>query len=93
MTYREQLTEFKRQDRLNHVDIAVALEVEMYFGNVNDDDFEHICDYIKRIYLKYDSSEISQLVYCFASMVADGKSVNEILKISSSNFMDEVYAL
>ena len=93
MTYKEQLLEFKRQDRLNHVDIAVALEVEMYFGNANDDDFEHICDYIKRIYLKYDSAEISQLAYCFAIMVADGKSVNEILKISSSNFMDEVYTV
>ena len=93
MTYREQLTEFKCQDRLNHVDIAVALEVEMYFGNANDDDFEHICDYIKRIYLKYDSAQISQLAYCFASMFGDGKSVDEILKISSSNFMDEVYAL
>ena len=92
MTYKEQLNEFKSQDRLNHVEIAIALEVESYFDNASDDEFESICSYIKRIYLKYGHAEISQLVYCFASLFGNGKSINEILEISSRNFIDEAYA-
>ena len=91
MTYKEQLNEFKSQDRLNHVEIAIALEVESYFENASDDEFESICNYIKRIYLKYGHAEISQLVYCFASLFGNGKSINEILEISSRNFIDEAY--
>ena len=93
MTYKEQLNEFKNQDRLNHIDIAVAIEVEMYFENVSDNDFESICDYLKRIYLKYENAEISQLTYCFASLFGNGKSINEILEINSSSFMNEAYSI
>ena len=76
MNFKEQL-QVAKQHELNLVDLDVAYEVHCLFGEeVNDEEFEWVCAFIKEIYLTTDGFFIPPLTIALYDMYQDGKYEN-----------------
>ena len=80
-TYKETL-EFARKNDISVTDLLVAEEVESKFYDVDDKEFEKICEVVENAYLKSDSIEVWAIAYALKEMVDKYEAENDGQKLN-----------
>lgn len=93
MNYREQLNAFRELERLKNLsllDIEVANEVDAVLNDLNEKDFETMCNIVSRAYLKADSGTSIYMIIIAVQRLLEEKSLIDIAMMSSWDILEEV---
>ena len=74
-TYKETL-EFARKNDISVTDLLVADEVESKFYDVDEKEFEKICEVVENAYLKSDSIAVWEIVMALKEMAYEYEDEN-----------------
>lgn len=98
MTYREQLNKLKELG-ITPTSIEIADLCDCSFGfNCSDEEFEKLCRFAEKIYLKSDTLTTDAIVKCITDIVRTKRAwsfqsmeqiVEGILKMDESDFINE----
>ena len=90
MTYREQLNKVNELG-ISICDLEVANELDAVLDfDYTEDEFESLCAFGVRIYLKAETMTTDAIAYCINDLVnEDGKTVEEILEMDKYDFIDK----
>ena len=92
MTYREQLNKVKSFG-IEIFDLKIAYYLDdIFYGkhNLNENDFELLCDYAKNIYLEDESLSEDCIALCLYDMLTDlGYTIDEVLTMEKRKFIAE----
>lgn len=90
MTYREQLNKVNELG-ISIIDLEVADELDAVLNfDYTEDEFESLCAFGARIYLKADTMTVSAIAWCINFLVnEEGKTVEEILEMDKWDFIDK----
>ncbi len=80
-TYKETL-EFARKNDISVTDLLVAEEIESKFYDVDDKEFEKICEVVENAYLKSDSIEVWAIAYALKEMADKYEAENDGQKLN-----------
>ena len=60
--------------------------------DITDEEEEKLCDYIYEVYLEYDGTNINiyNIVYTVSSLTQYGMTIEDILKMDISDFIDNI---
>ena len=79
-TYKETL-EFARKNDISVTDLLVADEVESKFYDVDEKEFEKICEVVENAYLKSDSIEVWAIACALKELADDYEEENDGKKL------------
>lgn len=90
MTYREQLNKVNNLG-ISICDLEVANELDAILDfDYTDDEFESLCAFGVRIYLKAENLTADAIAECINDLVnEEGKTVEEILEMDKWDFIDK----
>lgn len=90
MTYREQLNKVNNLG-ISICDLEVANELDSILDfDYTDDEFESLCAFGVRIYLKAESMTAVAIAKCINDLVnEEGKTVEEILEMDKWDFINK----
>lgn len=90
MTYREQLNKVNNLG-ISICDLEVANELDAILDfDYTDDEFESLCAFGARIYLKAENMTAVAIAECINDIVnEEGKTVEEILEMDKWDFIDK----
>lgn len=90
MTYREQLNKVNNLG-ISICDLEVANELDAILDfDYTDDEFESLCAFGVRIYLKAENLTADAIAECINDLVnEEGKTVEEILEMDKWDFVDK----
>ena len=90
MTYREQLNKVNNLG-ISICDLDVANELDAILDfDYTDDEFESLCAFGVRIYLKAENMTAVAIAECINDIVnEEGKTVEEILEMDKWDFIDK----
>ena len=90
MTYREQLNK-PEELGITPTSIEVGNSCDCIFDfDYSDEEFEKLCNFAERMYLKADVMTTDAVAKCINDLVnEDGKTVEEILKMDKWDFIDK----
>lgn len=90
MTYREQLNKLEELGiMLTSIEVANSCDCIFDF-NYSDEEFEKLCNFAERMYLKADVMTTDAVAKCINDLVnEDGKTVEEILEMDKWDFIDK----
>ena len=90
MTYREQLNKVNELG-ISIIDLEVADELDAVLDfDYTEDEFESLCAFGVRIYLKADTMTASAIAWCINILInEEGKTVEEILEMDKWDFIDK----
>ena len=88
MTYREQLNKVRELD-ISICDLEVANELDAVLDfDYTEEQFESLCAFSVRIYLKAESMTADAIAYCINDLVnEENKTVEEILEMDKWDFI------
>ena len=88
MTYREQLNKLEELG-ITPTSIEVGNSCDCIFEfNYSDEEFEKLCNFAERMYLKADVMTTDAVAKCINDLVnEDGKTVEEILEMDKWDFI------
>lgn len=90
MTYREQLNKLEELG-ITPTSIEVGNSCDCIFDfDYSDEEFEKLCNFAERMYLKADVMTTDAVAKCINDLVnEDGKTVEEILEMDKWDFIDK----
>lgn len=90
MTYREQLNKLEELG-ITPTSIEIADSCDCVFEfNYSDEEFEKLCNFAEKMYLKADVMTTDAVAKCINDLVnEDGKTVEEILEMDKFDFIDK----
>lgn len=90
MTYREQLNKLEELG-ITPTSIEVGNSCDCIFDfDYSDEEFEKLCNFAERMYLKADVMTTDAVAKCINDLVnEDGKTVEEILEMDKFDFIDK----
>ena len=90
MTYREQLNKLEELG-ITPTSIEVGNSCDCIFNfDYSDEEFEKLCNFAERMYLKADVMTTDAVAKCINDLVnEDGKTVEEILEMDKWDFIDK----
>ena len=90
MTYREQLNKVNELGiSISDLEVANELDAVLDF-DYTEDEFERLCAFGVRIYLKAEEMTTDAIAYCINDLVnEEGKTVEEILEMDKWDFIDK----
>lgn len=68
-------------------DVNVAYSVHCLIPNLKENDFEHVCEYIKYVYLKLDDVNLDNITEIVKQLLDEGK---DIFKFSAWDIADRL---
>ena len=87
MKYEEILRKFRELKDINIEDVVIADEVDNVLDWLNEDEFENVCKYIKKISRKKQEYSISVFVGTIEMILYTQRiEINEIIKIKTKEF-------
>ena len=89
MTYRESLNKLEELG-ITPTSVEIANSCDCIFEfNYSDEEFEKMCNYAERMYLKADVMTTDAVAKCINDLVnEDGKTVEEILEMDKWDFIN-----
>ena len=90
MTYREQLNKLEELG-ITPTSIEIGNSCDCIFDfDYSDEEFEKLCNFAERMYLKADVMTTDAVAKCINDLVnEDGKTVEEILEMDKWDFIDK----
>ena len=90
MTYRESLNKLEELG-ITPTSVEIANSCDCIFEfNYSDEEFEKLCNFAERMYLKADDLTTSAIACCINELVNEkGKTVEEILEMDKWDFIDK----
>lgn len=90
MTYREQLNKVNELG-ISICDLEVANELDAVLDfDYTEEQFESLCAFSVRIYLKAEKMTTDAIAYCINDLVNEkGKTVEEVLEMDKWDFVDK----
>lgn len=90
MTYREQLNKLEELG-ITPTSVEIANSCDCIFEfNYSDEEFEKLCNFAERMYLKADVMTTDAVAKCINDLVnEDGKTVEEILEMDKWDFINK----
>ena len=90
MTYREQLNKLEELG-ITPTSIEIGNSCDCIFDfDYSDEEFEKLCNFAERMYLKADVMTTDAVAKCINDLVnEDGKTVEEILKMDKWDFINK----
>lgn len=90
MTYREQLNKLEELG-ITPTSIEIGNSCDCIFDfDYSDEEFEKLCNFAERMYLKADVMTTDAVAKCINDLVnEDGKTVEEILEMDKFDFIDK----
>lgn len=75
-----------------HIIYEIIDEINGQGLDITDEEEEKLCDYIYEIYLEYDGTNINiyNIVYTVSSLTQYGMTIEDILKMDISDFIDNI---
>ena len=75
-----------------HTIYEIIEELSCQGLNMTDIQEEKLCDYIYEAYLEYDGTNINiyNIVYTISSLTQNGMTIEDILKMDISDFIDKI---
>lgn len=75
-----------------HIIYEIIDEINGQGLDITDEEEEKLCDYIYKVYLKYDGTNINifNIVYTVSSLTQNGMTIEDILKMNISDFIDKI---
>lgn len=75
-----------------HIIYEIIDELDCQGLDMTDIQEEKLCDYIYKVYLKYDGTNINifNIVYTVSSLTQNGMTIEDILKMNISDFIDKI---
>lgn len=75
-----------------HIIYEIIDEINGQGLDITDEEEEKLCDYIYKVYLKYDGTNINiyNIVYTVSSLTQNGMTIEDILKMDISDFIDNI---
>ena len=75
-----------------HIIYEIIDEIDNQGLDITDEEEEKICDYVHNIYLEYDGTNINiyNIVYTVSSLTQYGMTIEDILKMDISDFIDNI---
>lgn len=75
-----------------HIIYEIIDELDCQGLNMTDIEEEKLCDYIYEVYLEYDGTNINiyNIVYTVSSLIQNGMTIENILKMDISDFIDNI---
>ena len=75
-----------------HIIYEIIDEINGQGLDITDEEEEKLCDYIYKVYLKYDGTNINiyNIVYTVSSLTQNGMTIDDILKMDISDFIDNI---
>ena len=90
MTYREQLNKLEELG-ITPTSIEIGNSCDCIFDfDYSDEEFEKLCNFAERLYLKADVMTTDAVAKCINDLVnEDGKTVEEILEMDKWDFINK----
>lgn len=90
MTYREQLNKLEELG-ITVVSIEIATSCNDLFDfDCSNEEFEKLCNFAERMYLKADVMTTDAIAYCINDLVnEEGKTIEEVLEMDKWDFIDK----
>lgn len=75
-----------------HIIYEIIDEINGQGLDITDEEEEKLCDYIYEVYLEYDGTNINiyNIVYTISSLTQNGMTIEDILKMDISDFIDNI---
>lgn len=75
-----------------HIIYEIIDEINGQGLDITDEEEEKLCDYIYKVYLEYDGTNINiyNIVYTVSSLTQYGMTIENILKMDISDFIDNI---
>lgn len=75
-----------------HIIYEIIDEINGQGLDITDEEEEKLCDYIYKVYLEYDGTNINiyNIVYTVSSLTQYGMTIEDILKMDISDFIDNI---
>lgn len=75
-----------------HIIYEIIDEINGQGLDITDEEEEKLCDYIYEVYLEYDGTNINiyNIVYTVSSLTQYGMTIENILKMDISDFIDNI---
>ena len=75
-----------------HIIYEIIDEINGQGLDITDEEEEKLCDYIYEAYLEYDGTNINiyNIVYTVSSLTQNGMTIEDILKMDISDFIDNI---
>jgi hypothetical protein len=75
-----------------HIIYEIIDEINGQGLDITDEEEEKLCDYIYEVYLEYDGTNINiyNIVYTVSSLTQYGMTIEDILKMDISDFIDNI---
>lgn len=75
-----------------HIIYEIIDEINGQGLDITDEEEEKLCDYIYEVYLEYDGTNINiyNIVYTVSSLTQNGMTIEDILKMDISDFIDNI---
>lgn len=75
-----------------HIIYEIIDEINGQGLDITDEEEEKLCDYIYKVYFKYDGTNINiyNIVYTVSSLTQNGMTIEDILKMDISDFIDKI---
>lgn len=75
-----------------HIIYEIIDEINGQGLDITAEEEEKLCDYIYEVYLEYDGTNINiyNIVYTISSLTQNGMTIEDILKMDISDFIDNI---
>ena len=75
-----------------HIIYEIIDEINGQGLDITDEEEEKLCDYVYEVYLEYDGTNINiyNIVYTVSSLTQNGMTIEDILKMDISDFIDNI---